>query len=202
MPKTYDQAYFDRWYRDPAHRVMGGKELDLKIRLTVGIAEFHLGRPIRSVLDIGCGEGSWRAALLRHRPEIRYLGLDSSEYAIARYGRTRNLRLLRFAQLEQQRFEHSVDLLICADMMHYLTSLELNRGLQGFAELCHGVAYLEVMSADDDFVGDQDGYVKRSARWYRKAFAKAGMIGCGNQCYLSESLHRDAMALELAQATR
>jgi len=197
MSKVYDQAYFNRWYRDPKHRVMTTKELDLKVRLTLGIAEFHLGRPVSSVLDVGCGEGSWRAALLRHRPKLSYLGLDASEYAIARYGRSRNLRQLRFGQLEQQRFEHSVDLLICADMMHYLSSLELNRGLSGFAELCHGVAYLEVMCADDDFDGDHDGYRKRSARWYRRAFSKAGLSACGNHCYLSQDLRQGAMALEL-----
>jgi hypothetical protein len=38
------------------------------------------------VLDIGCGEGIWRAPLRSLRPGIEYLGLDSSEYAIARYG--------------------------------------------------------------------------------------------------------------------
>lgn len=198
MTKRYDQAYFDRWYRDPRFRVMTPMELDRKVRLTLGIAEFHLGRPVRSVLDVGCGEGSWRAALLRHRPKLNYLGLDSSEYAVARFGRTRNLRLLSFGQLAEQRFDHSVDLLICADMIHYLSTRELNRGLSGFAELCHGVAYLECMSADDDFVGDQQGYVRRSARWYRKAFAQAGFIGCGNHCYLAQPLRQTAMALELA----
>ncbi len=197
MNKTYDQAYFDRWYRDPKHRVLTPTELQRKIALTLGIAEFHLGHEVRSVLDVGCGEGAWRAALLKQRPQLEYLGLDSSEYAVARYGVPRNLRLLGFGQLAEQRFETSVDLLICADVMHYLPTRELNRGLSGFAELCHGVAYLEVMCAEDDFVGDHQGYLKRNARWYRRAFANAGFIGCGNHCYLSAELRQQAMALEL-----
>jgi SAM-dependent methyltransferase len=197
MSKIYDQNYFDRWYRDRTQRVISPIDLELKVRLTLAVAEYHLGRPVRTVLDVGCGEGAWRAPLLRHLPQIDYLGLDSSEYAIARYGRTRNLRLLRFAQLAEQRFDHSVDLLICADMMHYVPTAELNRGLSGFAELCHGVAYLEVMCGSDDFVGDRDGYLGRTAAWYRKTFAKAGFLSCGNHCYLSQALRHSAMALEL-----
>lgn len=197
MPKSYDQAYFDRWYRDRTQRVISPAELELKVRLTLAVAQYHLGRPVRSVLDVGCGEGTWRAALLRHHPDIQYLGLDSSEYAVQRYGRSRNLRLLRFGQLAEQRFDASVDLLICADMMHYVPTAELGRGLSGFAELCHGVAYLEVMCGNDDFVGDHEGYIGRTASWYRRMFAKAGFISCGNHCYLSQQLRQAAMALEV-----
>jgi hypothetical protein len=178
MPKSYDQAYFDRWYRDRSQRVISPAELELKVRLTLAVAQYHLGRPVRSVLDVGCGE-------------------DSSEYVVQRYGRSRNLRLLRFGQLAEQRFDASVDLLICADMMHYVPTAELSRGLSGFAELCHGVAYLEVMCGNDDFVGDHEGYIGRTANWYRKTFAKAGFLSCGNHCYLSEALRQRAMALEL-----
>ncbi len=200
MPaKSYDQAYFDRWYRDPAERVISPGELARKVQLTLAVAEFHLGRSVRTVLDVGCGEGAWRAPLLRLRPKLDYLGLEASEYAVARFGRDRNIRPLRFGQLAQQRFDQSFDLLICADVLHYLPTAELNRGLSGFADLCHGVAYLEVMTASDDFVGDHEGYLARSANWYRKSFARAGLIACGNHCYLSEALRRDAMALEVCQ---
>ena len=72
MTKHYDQAYFDRWYRDPALRdtaIGGGARLARKVALAVATAEYHLERPIRSVLDIGCGEGAWRAPLLKLRPK-------------------------------------------------------------------------------------------------------------------------------------
>ena len=61
MTKTYDRAYFDRWYR---HGGIGhAARLARKVALAVATAEYHLERPIRSVLDIGCGEGAWRAPL-------------------------------------------------------------------------------------------------------------------------------------------
>ena len=132
------------------------------------------------------------------RPKASYLGLDPSPYAVQRFGRTRNVRLCRFGELAQQRFERPVDLLVCADVMHYVAGAELLRGLSGFGELCDGVAYLEVMCKGDDFVGDREGYLARTPAWYRKAFAKAGFASCGSQCYLGTRLRQTAMSLELA----
>ena len=94
MDKTYDAAYFQRWYRRAD--IGGSARLARKVALAVASAEYYLERPIRSVLDIGCGEGAWRAPLLKLRPKVEYLGFDSSEYAVRRYGGTRNLHLARF----------------------------------------------------------------------------------------------------------
>ena len=83
MSKHYDHAYFERWYRDPALKsaaIGGSARLARKVALAVATAEYHLERPIRSVLDIGCGEGAWRAPLRRLRPRVQYLGFESSEY--------------------------------------------------------------------------------------------------------------------------
>ncbi|MGO4776289.1 methyltransferase, partial [Lysobacter sp. 2RAB21] len=103
MSKQYDRDYFQRWYRDPALKdqaIGGAARLTRKVALTVATAEYHLERPIRSVLDIGCGEGPWRAPLLKLRPRLQYLGFDSSQYATARFGRSRNLHLARFGDFE------------------------------------------------------------------------------------------------------
>ena len=78
MTKAYDRRYFDTWYRQ---RDLGGKAaLARKVAMAVAVAEYHLGRPIRSVLDVGCGEGAWRAPLLKLRPKLAYLGFDASEH--------------------------------------------------------------------------------------------------------------------------
>ncbi|CRD47608.1 hypothetical protein BN1263180041 [Stenotrophomonas maltophilia] len=66
MDKTYDAAYFQRWYRRAD--IGGSARLARKVTLAVASAEYYLERPIRSVLDIGCGEGAWRAPLLKLRP--------------------------------------------------------------------------------------------------------------------------------------
>ncbi|MDZ4047103.1 MAG: methyltransferase domain-containing protein, partial [Pseudoxanthomonas sp.] len=152
MSKAYDKRYFDTWYRQ---RDLGGKAaLARKVALAVALAEYHLGRPIRSVLDVGCGEGAWRAPLLALRPKLYYMGVDSSEYAIGRHGVRRNLHWLPFGDLEALPPMGPVDLLVCSDVMHYLTDEELKRGLAEFARLCDGVAFLEVFAEGDEIIGD------------------------------------------------
>lgn len=165
--------------------------------MAVATAEFYLERPIRSVLDVGCGEGKWRAPLLKLRPGLRYQGVDSSEYAVARYGRQRNIALAGFGQLGQLRFGAPVDLLVCSDVLHYVPTAELRRGLAGLAEHCDGVAFLELYTAGDDIAGDKAGFLPRSAKAYRKWFREAGFIPCGSHHYLSENLHANAVALEI-----
>jgi SAM-dependent methyltransferase len=197
MKKPYDQAYFDKWYRDPAHRVKSPLVLERKVKMVVAVAEYYLGRPIRSVLDVGCGEGAWRAPLLALRPNAYWLGLDSSEYAVARHGLRRNIRLCTFGQLREQRFDRPFDLLVCSDVMHYVPTAELLRGLSGFAALCDGVAFFELFCKGDDFVGDKVGYIARTTAWYRKAFANAGWTHCGSHCYLGPTLRAQASALEI-----
>ena len=123
--KVYDRRYFDRWYRTPRQRTGLRSLLERKVALALAVAEYHLGHPVRSVLDVGCGEGAWRAPLLKARPKLHYLGVDASEYAVARHGMRRNLKLARFGQLAELRFGAPVDLLVCADVLHYLDAAEI-----------------------------------------------------------------------------
>ncbi|MBS0461119.1 MAG: class I SAM-dependent methyltransferase [Proteobacteria bacterium] len=196
MHKAYDRRYFDRWYRQPGSARGHANALARKVELAVALAEYYLGRRLRSVLDVGCGEGAWRAPLLRLRPGIDYLGVDSSAYAIARFGRRRNLRLARFAELERLRLAAPADLLVCSDVLHYVRGDELRRGLSGFTELCGGLAWIEVFCRGDAIEGDRLGFVSRSAGAYRRAFANAGLTPCGSHGYLTPALAAGAVALE------
>ena len=199
MTKRYDRAYYERWYRGPpglerrAHTAR-------KAMLAVATAEYYLGRPIRNVLDVGCGEGSWRAPLLRLRPKLQYLGLDDSDYAVNRYGRARNLRKVAFGQLAELRFERSVDLLVCSDVMHYLPAAELKRGLQGFPELCHGLAFLDLFCRGDAAEGDHEGFFARTPLFYARQFAAIGLLPVGSHCYVMPALQQGVSRLEAPAA--
>jgi SAM-dependent methyltransferase len=196
MAKTYDRAYFDKWYRHPRHAVASRRELERKVALAAAIAEYYLGRRIVNVLDVGCGEGAWRAPLKRLRPAVEYLGLDSSEYAVARYGRSRNLRLAKFGDLEYLRFERDFDLVVCSDALHYVRTPELRRGLRGLVEMLDGVAYLELFTREDEPEGDREGFLARSKRWYQREFRDAGLVTCGTHCYIGPRLADRVAALE------
>jgi SAM-dependent methyltransferase len=199
MPKTYDRDYFDKWYRDPEHAVGSPAELRRKVAMAVAQAEYYLGRPIRNVLDVGCGEGTWHAPLRKLRPGIDYRGLDASEYVVARYGRNRNIGLASFGQLEQLRFDARLDLIVCTDVLHYLKPAEIRAGLHGIGEMLEGVAFLEVFTSRDDVAGDRQGFISRHPSWYLREFGRVGLLPCGSHCYLGPRLNQHIAALERAR---
>lgn len=192
--KQYDAHYFRRWYRDAG--LADPARLRRKVALAVSQAEYYLERPVRSVLDIGCGEAAWRAPLLALRPKLSYLGFDSSAYAVQRYGRSRQIHPARFGDFAWLRPCAPVDLLICSDVLHYVPTREFNQGLPGLAEMCAGVAFLETFAEEDAFEGDHDGFQARPARWYRRRFASVGFAALGSHCWLSPQLADEASALE------
>lgn len=199
MRKTYDQAYFDKWYRDPKHAVRSTAALKRKVAMVVAQAEYYLGRPIRNVLDVGCGEGVWRAPLRALRPDVHYRGLDASEYAVSRFGRSRNIGFARFGQLAELRFDTRFDVIVCTDVLHYLKPAEIHAGLIGIGEMLEGIAFLEVFTSRDDVEGDHHDLQLRAPSWYLRAFRDVGLLPCGSHCYLGPRLERYISALERAQ---
>jgi SAM-dependent methyltransferase len=197
-PKAYDRAYFDRWYRDPRRRVATSADVSRKARLVVGVAEALLQRPVRSVLDIGCGEGEWRQVLRAMRPAIRYAGVDSSAYVVSRYGKSRNIRYGTFGALNLAGLDGPFDLIVCCDMLQYVPGPELTRGLGFVSALLQGVAYLEAYTSADDLVGDKRGWHHRPPAFYRRAFRGAGLVSVGMHCWVGDALREATAALERA----
>jgi SAM-dependent methyltransferase len=194
--KAYDRRYFDRWYRESRDAHAHARALPRRVRLAVAAAEYLLERPIRSVLDVGCGEGRWRALLLRARPRVRYLGIDSSPYVVGRYGRRRNIRLGRFGDLGRLRLKRRFDLIVCSDVLHYVPLAEARSGLRAIGRLLEGVAFLELFTAEDDTVGDDEGFVPRSRAAYLRLFRAAGLIHLGLHCYAGRALRERLVSLE------
>jgi SAM-dependent methyltransferase len=200
VPKVYDEAYFRRWYHDPAQRVITPEAVARKVRLVVGIAESLLERPIRTVLDVGCGEGAWRAHLRRLRPEVRYTGVESSEYAVRRFGRRRGIRQGTFGALGAVRLAASYDLIVVCDVLQYVPEGELVSGLRAIAERLAGVTYLEAYATEDAIEGDLGAWHHRSAEQYRRHFRRAGLTPVGMHCYVGPALADRTVALERGQA--
>ena len=199
-PKVYDEAYFRRWYHDPAQRVITPEAVARKVRLVVGIAESLLERPIRTVLDVGCGEGAWRAHLRRLRPAVRYTGVESSEYAVRRFGRRRGIRQGTFGTLSEVRLAASYDLIVVCDVLQYVPEGELVSGLRAIAERLSGVTYLEAYATEDAIEGDLGAWHHRSAEQYRRHFRRAGLTPVGMHCYVGPALADRTVALERGQA--
>jgi SAM-dependent methyltransferase len=194
--ERFDQAYFDRWYRDPRKRIRSRGELQRKAAMVVGIAEHILGRRVRNALDIGCGEGEWRAPLKAMCPTIAYLGIDPSEYAVNRYGRTRNIVRGTLQGAGSIAGDRSWDLIVCSDVIHYIEEEDLLRAIPSLAWMTGGVAYLDVTTIEDRPSGDMEGFFYRDAAWYRALFTTAGFVPCGMQCYVGPELAEAVASLE------
>ena len=195
--REYSRAYFDKWYRDPRFRVKTARDLERQVAFVLAAADWILGRPARTVLDVGCGEGQWQPALRRLRPGIRYHGVDASEYAIRTYGRRRNLRLGSIDELDAIGLPEGFDLVLCVGMLNYLGPAELRRGLAQVTARCDGVAYLELFTREDQgVVGDIRRADARPASWYRRAMRAAGLVSCGLHLYVPDRLVENTSALE------
>jgi len=194
--KVYDRAYFDRWYRDARSRIWSPAEVERKVLLAVAAAEVVLGRAVRSVLDVGCGEGTWQPILRRIRPRAHYTGVDASPYVVARFGRRRNIRLGSFGGLPDVRLRAAYDLVVACDVLHYLSTADVERGLAHLAPRTRGAAYLEAYTAADAVTGDRRGFHRRAPSTYRRLMREAGFVGCGLHLYVPERVARDLVALE------
>jgi len=194
--KSYDRAYFDRWYRHPTHRVQTVDGLGRKVRMAIGIAEYLLGRPVQNVLDIGCGEGAWFPVVRKLRPRARYIGLDPSPYVLRRFGRRRNVRYGSLADLSAFRLVRRVDLVVCSDVLQYVETDEVERGLSAIRQIVGGVAYVEAFATEDGMEGDRDGWRDRPAAWYRRMFRRAGLVQCGPYCYVDPEKFDNLNSLE------
>ncbi len=195
----YDRAYFDKWYRRPRSRIDSNESLRRKVRLALSAAEYMLGRPVASVLDIACGEGRWRPVLRSMRPRLRYLGVDASEYVVRRYGRHRNIVRGTFGALRALGLDAaSFDLVVCADALQYVSSPHLSAGLREIRRVLRGVAYIEAFTREDHMEGDMDGWHVRRAAEYRRVFRRAGLSHLGLHCWIDERKFDNLNVFELA----
>ncbi len=198
--KAYDEEYYRRWYHDPERRVIRPAAVARKVHLVMSIAESLLERPIRSVLDVGCGEAPWRAQLMRVRPNVRYVGVESSAYAVQRFGASRGIVQGTFGTLGALRLKGPFDLIVVCDVLHYVPTSELTPGLDAIASLLGGAAYLEAYTTADEIEGDHADWHHRSTRAYLRQFARADLHHVGMHCYVGGDLVKDTAALERGQS--
>lgn len=197
-PKRYDRAYFEKWYHAPGTRIRRRADLARKVALAVAACEYVIGGPVRSVLDVGAGEGEWGLVLRQLRPRASYVGVEPSTYAVERYGARRGLRLGALDTLDDCGFTAPFDLVVCSDVLHYLDTPTLRRGLPQLSRLVSGMAFCDLFVAGDAAAGDMRGWNRRTASFYRSAFAAADLVACGLHCYVPRERAEFLWALEKA----
>jgi SAM-dependent methyltransferase len=196
MSERYDRAYFDHWYRGQGFD--SPSRLRRKVAFAVAAVEYLTDRPVRSVLDVGCGEGAWQPVLARLRPRVRYLGVDPSEYAIERFGRRRHLRSGSLGELATAvpTDEGPFDLIVCIDVLGYVPTVQVGPGLRAITDRLGGLLLMEVFTSADDFEGDTDQYRRRPPKRYGRWLADAGLTRVGPNLFAGSVVRPTLSALE------
>jgi len=193
--KKYDEDYYERWYAGRGS-VRHDALIAQRARRALAAAEYVRGRDVRAVRAVGCGEGRWRAPLRRARPGLAYQGVDPSEHVVRRFGRRRDIRLGSLDTVGRLKLRRWYDLVVCSDVLHYLPASELRRGLAALRRRAGGALWLDAFTAEDDWVGDREGWQRRSSRAWRRIFAEAGLVSCGLNCWVPRRLEHRLAALE------
>jgi SAM-dependent methyltransferase len=192
--ERYDRAYFDHWYR--ARGFGSPALLERRVAYALGAVEYLVDRPVRSVLDVGCGEGDWSAVLRRRRPRLRYVGVDPSTYAVGRFGRARGLRIGGLDDLDQLDLGPPFDLVVCVSVLPFVPDGTAADGIGAMARRLApgGVAFLEVFTGGDPVEGDLDGFVARPAATYRRWFRRHGLTQVGPHLFV-HTVDTDSLAV-------
>jgi trans-aconitate methyltransferase len=193
MAERFDAAYYRRFYgRRPVH--------DRRQIAHLGEGVVALAAwwriPIRSVLDVGAGKGYWRNWLEEAHPEVKYHGIDASEYACKRYGHER-------ADVAEWRPPRQYDLVVCQSVLQYIDDTDAATTIGMLAVACRGLLLFDAPTvADRDTVIDQSrtdlDVHWRTGEWYRKRLNR-GFTEIGGGMWLSRNCSAVFYELERAR---
>jgi hypothetical protein len=127
--------------------------------------------------------------------------VDSSSYAVSRFGKRRNIRSGTFGTLENLNLSDHYDLVICSDTLFYLTLSELQDGLKAVAKRTRGVAFLELYTRKDSLIGDFPQEDLQNVSFYRKLLKNLGFLSVGSHCYLGPAVSDRAMEMEKGECS-
>jgi hypothetical protein len=111
-----------------------------------------------------------RAALVDAFPNATYIGLEVSEHLCAEHGWVH-------ASLATYKPRGHFDLVICYDVLQYLSDREAAQAINNLASFCRGALYFHAPTLEDwEHNADRscsDGNIRlRPAQWYRTRLAR------------------------------
>lgn len=164
MSNQFTPQFYKRFYVNPRTRVTTKAEMRRRANAVAALAK-HLELKVSRVLDAGCGLGWMRDGLLEAFPRATYVGLEVSEHLCAKYGWVQG-------SLATYKPRAHFDLVVCYDVLQYLTDEDAARAINNMARFCRGALYFHAPTVEDwQRTADRtcsDGAVRlRRARWYR-----------------------------------
>ena len=169
MSNRFDAQFYKRFYMNPRTRVTSREEMARRAGMVAALVK-QLELPVKRILDAGCGLGWFRAPLLEAFPEATYIGLEVSEHLCQEHGWVNE-------SLADYRPRAGFDLIVCYDVMQYLSDRESARAMANLARLSRGALYFHAPTEEDwrDNAdrGTSDGDITlRDANWYRSRLAR------------------------------
>jgi trans-aconitate methyltransferase len=165
----FNADFFRRFYLDAKTRVISRAEMRARVAVIAAVLR-HTAIPVRSILDAGCGLGLMREPFRKMLPRARYHGIEVSEYLCRKFG-WRQASLLDYAP--QRRF----DLVVCYDVLQYLTDREAAQALNNLERLTAAAIYVSALTRADwrqncDRSRTDRAVHLRTGAWYRARLAK------------------------------
>lgn len=165
----FGRDYYRRFYRDGRTSVTSQAEMTARAKLIAAYTQ-HIGCPVASILDAGCGLGLMREPLLRALPGATYVGLEYSDYLCHRYGWVQG-------SLATYRPRKPFDLVVCFDVLQYLDDESAEKALRNFSRICRGVLFFSALTRKDwrenaDQSRTDREVTMRTGAWYRKRLSR------------------------------
>ena len=180
----FDERYYSKWYEadlDTRQYIA-----DKAARFVLGYID-HMDATVSTVLDLGCGLGLWKKALLKHDRRLRYTGVEFSSHLCRKLGWEQG-DVCTYAP------GRTFDLVICQAVLQYLPDDECAQAIANLARLARSFLYLEVLTAADaKEICAEDGtdfdVHAREARWYARELAKH-FVNLGGGLYTKPAMRQ------------
>lgn len=183
--KTFDEAYYQRYYEDPKTRVTSAQEHAHLAGYVFSYAAWNQ-LEIARVLDVGAGVGLWRDWIRKHHPAVEYTGTEVSEAMCKKHG-------FLHCDIARWRDRKKYDLIICQGVLQYLPDPDIAPAVANIAAMSRGLVFFEALTrADlreraDTTRTDVDVFV-RNGSYYRRQFARHFLtVGAGLYWPLTEA---------------
>ena len=162
---AFDSSYFRKYYFTAETRVTTAAEMRGRAQLIAAILR-HADIPVRRILDAGCGIGLLRKPFAEVLPRAHYTGIETSDYLCHRYSWTRG-SVVDFAPRSPS------DLVICYDVLQYLTDRDAARAIVNLAKLTRAAVYISALTREDwrancDKTLTDRAVHLRPGEWYRR----------------------------------
>lgn len=169
MSNQFTPEFYKRFYTSPRTRVTTQAEMQRRAWAVAALVK-QLELKVSRMLDVGCGLGWMRAPLLEAFPRATYVGLEVSEHLCREHGWIRQ-------SIATYRPRGYFDLIICYDVLQYLSDAEATRALSNMARVSRGALYFHAPTVEDwERNADRscsDGDIRlRPASWYRERLAR------------------------------